>query len=67
MGAEFCRVHRTGIYTGNMDRRNWPDGQPRDHVARTLSADRLWACATGFIVAHNINASMVYMAFSGGN
>ena len=26
-----------------------------------------WVCATGFIVTHNINASMVYMAFSGGN
>lgn len=26
-----------------------------------------WACATGFLVTHNINASMVYMAFSGGN
>ena len=26
-----------------------------------------WACATGFIVTHNINASMVFMAFSEGN
>ncbi|MDJ0824673.1 MAG: hypothetical protein QNJ16_04140 [Rhodobacter sp.] len=26
-----------------------------------------WVCATGFIIMHNINASMVYLAFSGGN